>query len=384
MKQPPIVIVCFLAGAIAMLVGGCSSGGNNSQPTNGYQERFGEIQWPKKYWQSASGWIEVTAPVTLGYGETFNCWATLNYTDGTAGWDSLDQEDHILGSTQTTTFGFDFHNPPEGRYLLTLGLRARTDSLYLVVAAQEVQRFTLYVGQSYYFFDVDVEYDYQSGLDILNVYSDDDFQTMAKPLTGSKVVFTHRTGSKSPLDLASVTDDPDALVTYRKKHSGYWDPDTLRPKSAYVLFSIDYFTKLQTGERDSEALGRSQVESKVAFVAAGNIDQQCAYDFRADLKQETAAHELAHLLYLTDYCDDNTAHVANTVARVCMMTDMFVVGSPNGSPNWGCGQVVKDFDNSYFLCDSCKNRLNDLDFLFQGNVPKILSRGGLTSFGEEK
>ncbi len=384
-------ILSSLACIVIVMVISCS-GDNDSGPTSGHVFSFGEIEWPKKYQQTAGGSFSFTVPITLGTGETPTCWYSLQYRENVYnGWLPLDTGSQYIAYSSPPPYPFsaNYHNPPEGIYKLFVALETSQSELFHAGNAEELKVYNFYVGSSNYYFDVDVEYVYQQGLDFLHAYespgsSNDDFHYVVEPFNNTRVVFTHTYTPLSPLTRQSIPDDEIHFLQYRHGNSSYWDPGVYtRPKYPYVLFAIDYFTNPQDGSRLTEAMGRSQSDDKIAMVASGNIDQYFAEQYRAPLKQADAAHELAHLLHLTEYCTDQNHHKPNTVARVCLMTDMYAI-QPQQLPEWGCeSHVVMPFDSTFYLCDSCTNRMKDLNFLFQGNVPKNYSAPAALSIEKE-
>ncbi len=272
------------------------------------------------------------------------------------------------------TFSADYHNPPEGAYKLYVALETTPSELFHAGNAEELKVYNFYVGSSNYYLDVDVEYIYQTGLDILHYWngpssSKDDFGYVTAPFSGTRVAFSHAYSPKNPVPRSSVAKTPQQMNLYKLAYASFWDSAQTRQIYPYVLCAIDYFEDAQ-GHRLTDILGASQIEYKVAIVAVGQIEANNASQ-QASLKQEAACHELAHIVGggLTDYCEDQNHHATNSQSSVCLMTGSISVGSV---PYWGCNATnpLKQFDPNFYFCDSCKNRLNDINFLFPGGVPK--------------
>jgi hypothetical protein len=376
-------LVCI----VIVMVISCSD--NKSGSTSGHVFSFGEIEWPKKYQQTAGGSFSFTVPITLGTGETVNCWYALYYMQN--GSLQLDTGYQWIAYSGSYTFSADYHVPPEGVYKLYVALETSTPELFHLGNAEESKVYNFYVGSSNYYLDIDVEYIYQEGLDILHSYNQpgsgkDDFGTVTEPYGSSRVVFTHAYCPKEHPPRSSVQYALNYIKRYKQAYASFWDNDTTRPVFPYVLCAIDYFEDPQSGQRLTDVVGDARREYRVAMVAAGQIEQSFSTGWK-DLKLWSACHELSHLVGtgLTDYCTHSNDHTTNTSQHVCLMTHI-ATGDPGNVPWYWCpgNQGFKLFDANYDFCDLCKERLRNLDFLFPGGIPKRSAQSVMYIHSEEK
>lgn len=335
-------------------------GDNDSGPTSSHSYRIGEVQWPPKYSSSSSSRFCFNVPVTVS-SDAPHLWYQVGWrqqvTDQFVYYDS---SFNLVSTSGTQYCCLNYHDPGPGIYNLRIGLTSQLADLYKMAGPDESRQFNFYVGSSYYYHDVEIEYRYQDNCEIFYGRTFD--QTVAPAFKNTRVVFT-LTENTSSLPQVTIENTEDALLRYRHNVGAYWDPDSLhRPKCHYFLCGVSKIVK--PNDTLTQYQGASSPTNDISLVAVGCINDPSSFPGLGSYyaRYATAAHELGHIIGegLNDVCDHVNEHDQNTP---CIMRWLKPKMSELYNLTWCCSSDDYGFNPDIEFCQRCLTKLNDITYL---------------------
>jgi hypothetical protein len=371
-----IIVSAVIAGLPGLV--GCDDSNVDVGPTNiGGQEIQWPIEWPSRFLagDAENATVRFTVYVPEGAGGIGH-WAKLYYRE-TPDQESSETGYEAYGSaewTQQVSYTLTFSETGPGIYTVQIGITDPGYDFWEVEYAQECYQYQFFVGDAYYYHNVDIEYIHQRDC---KIYSGayDFYGTTALPFVDTRVCF-NLADFPQEHEKERVEYNFDSFLKYRKLHGAYWDPDTANPIYRYFLAGVEGFT--DADQQPIANVGGAIGRAGIAMVACGQINDVFINEGVPYCKLWAATHELGHIVGagLNDVCGNEADH--NT-SQPCLMNHVRPAVEFPYIEYWCDGSGSENF--SFFLefCDSCRAKLSNSIFLMQDLAQmKACGRGPTT------